>query len=61
MIPAMIAKIVIKQVIKAITKMDDKELASNHEKRIKKLEDKAHAPRDFVTCDCCKKKLKEKK
>jgi hypothetical protein len=61
MIPKLIVKVIIKQVIKAITKMDDKKLAGDHEKRIKKLEDKAHAPRDFVTCDCCKKKLKEKK
>ena len=61
MIPGMIAKVVIKQVIKAIQKMDDKKLASNHEKRIKKLEKLAHKPRDFVTCDCCKKKLNKKK
>ena len=46
--------------MKAIEKADDKKIASNHEKRIKKLEKLAHQPRDFVTCDCCKKKMKEK-
>ena len=60
MIPKLIVKVIIKQVIKAITKMDDKKLAGDHEKRIKKLEDIAHAPKDFVSCDCCKKKLKQK-
>lgn len=29
--------------------------------RLKKLEKVSHPRRDFVTCDCCKKKLKEKK
>ena len=29
-------------------------------KKIKMLEKVAHPIRDFVTCDCCKKKLKQK-
>jgi hypothetical protein len=28
--------------------------------RLKKLEDVAHPIRDFVTCECCKNKLKKK-
>tara|TARA_R100000458_G_C8263359_1_gene238661 strand:+ start:1060 stop:1242 length:183 start_codon:yes stop_codon:yes gene_type:complete len=60
MIQALLIKTVIKQVIKAIKKTDDKVIASNHEKRIKKLEDMAHPPRDFVLCEKCKNKIKEK-
>ena len=30
------------------------------ENRIKELETKAHAPRDFVVCETCKCKIKEK-
>jgi len=30
------------------------------EKKMKSLEDMAHAPRDFVTCEECKRKIKEK-
>ena len=30
------------------------------ENRIKELETKAHAPRDFVVCETCKCKVKEK-
>ena len=30
------------------------------EKKVKSLEDIAHAPRDFVTCEECKRKIKEK-
>ena len=29
--------------------------------RLSKLELYSHPRKDFVTCDCCKKKLKEKK
>ena len=29
--------------------------------RVKVLEDVAHAPRNFIICDECKKKIKEKK
>ena len=38
MIPGFIIKVIIKQVMKAIEKASDKRIASNHEKRIKKLE-----------------------
>ena len=60
MLQGLIIKTIIKQVMKAIEKADDKRIASNHEKRIKKLEKLSHPQRDFVTCDCCKKKLKQK-
>ena len=30
------------------------------QKRIKELESKSHAPKDFVTCEKCKQKIKEK-
>ena len=39
MIQGLIVKILIKQMMKAIEKADDKKIASNHEKRIKKLEE----------------------
>ena len=29
--------------------------------RLMKLEKTSHEPRNFVTCNCCKKMLKEKK
>lgn len=61
MIQGILLKGIISAVIKAIEKAPDKKIAKNHEKRIVKLEKQAHAPRDFVTCNCCKKKLKEKK
>jgi hypothetical protein len=61
MIQALVLKGIIGAVMKAIEKAPDKKIARDHEKRIKKLEKQAHNPRDFVTCNCCKKKLKEKK
>ncbi len=63
MIQGMIIKMVIKQVMKAIEKADDKRIASNHEKRIKKLEKNSHPASDFVCVDCgCKaKRVKKKK
>ena len=61
MLQAILAKTIIKQVMKAIEKADDKKIARTLHERIKKLEKLTHAPRDFVTCDCCKKKLKQKK
>ena len=60
MLQGMIVKVVINQVMKAIEKADDKQIASNHEKRIKKLEKISHPRRDFVCCECCKNKIKEK-
>tara|TARA_R100000781_G_C4007049_1_gene102351 strand:+ start:315 stop:530 length:216 start_codon:yes stop_codon:yes gene_type:complete len=30
------------------------------EDKVKKLEEKAHPPRDFVVCEMCKNKIKEK-
>ena len=38
----------------AVKKTDDKVIASNHEKRIKKLEELAHPQKELV-CKCCKK------
>ena len=51
---------IIKQVMKAVEKADDKKIARSLHDRIEKLEKLAHEPKDFVTCNCCKKKLKEK-
>lgn len=59
MLQAMLVKVVIKQVMKAVEKMSDKQLASNHEKRIKALEKNSH-PKKKLVCDCCKNKKKEK-
>ena len=55
MLQAMLVKVVIKQVMKAVEKMSDKQLASDHEKRIKKLEKDSHPKRKLKGCDCCKK------
>jgi hypothetical protein len=60
MIQGVLAKVIIKQVMKAIEKADDKKIARSLHDRIEKLEKIAHKAKDFVTCDCCKKKLKEK-
>ena len=38
MIQGLIVKVLIKQIMKAIEKADDKRIASDHEERIKKLE-----------------------
>ena len=41
----------------AIEKADDKRIASNHEKRIKKLEKDSHPRADWICMDCgCKAK-----
>tara|TARA_R110002020_G_scaffold141902_2_gene313730 strand:- start:11 stop:193 length:183 start_codon:yes stop_codon:yes gene_type:complete len=55
----LIINMIIKQVMKAIKKASDKEIASNHEKRIKALEKNSH-PKKKLVCDCCKNKQKEK-
>ena len=48
--------------MKAIEKASDKKIASNHEKRIEKLEKLAHPQADFVCTDCgCKAKRKVNK
>ena len=60
MLQGIILKGVIKKVMKAIEKADDKTFASNHEKRIKKLEKNSHPVADFVCTDCgCKAKRKK--
>jgi len=57
-----IINMIIKQVMKAIKKASDKEIASNHEKRIKALEKNSHPKVDFVCTGCgCKAKRKTKK
>ena len=74
MIPPVILKFVLPKVIELIAKqfkldkvlqyveedneLDDKVIEL--EDRIKDLEEKAHAPREFVKCDECKSKIKEK-
>jgi len=62
MIQGMIIKVVIKQVMKAIKKASDKEIASDHEKRINKLEKNSHPKAEFTCSGCgCKTKRVKKK
>ena len=58
MIQGLVLKAIISAVVKAIKKAPDKVIASNHEKRIKKLEELAHPERELV-CKCCKNKENE--
>ena len=58
MIQALVIKTVIKAVMKMIIKEDDSVLASNHEKRIKALEEMAHPKKELI-CKCCKNKEDE--
>ena len=61
MIQAIIVKAVIGKIMDAIEKADDKRIASNHEKRIKKLEKNSHPRADWICMDCgCKAKKVEK-
>ena len=39
---------------------DIKEWIASIEKRVLELEQTAHPPRDFVTCEDCKARIKEK-
>lgn len=55
LIGKMIGKAIIKKVFKAIEEAEDKRIASNHEKRIKKLEKLAHPERELI-CQCCQNK-----
>ena len=69
-----LSKMLINQVINLLVKnfkldkianyvFEDNELdktSKNHEDRIKILESIAHPKRDFVICDNCKNKIKEK-
>ena len=58
----LLIKLVVGQVMKAIEKASDKRIASNHEKRICKLEELAHPQADFVCVECgCQAKRKIKK
>lgn len=55
MIQGLILKSVISAVIKAIEKAPDRRIASNHEKRLKKLEKNSHPVADWVCLECgCK-------
>ena len=61
MLQGLIIKTIIKQVMKAIEKADDKRIARTHHKRLKKLEKIAHEPSDWVCLECgCKAKKLEK-
>ena len=60
MVQKLAFKLIIKQIMKVIEKADDKTFASNHEKRIKKLEKYSHPQADWVCMDCgCKAKRKK--
>lgn len=57
MVQALLVKLVFKKIMEAIEKADDKRIASNHEKRIKKLEKMAHPKKDMICKNCkCKGK-----
>jgi len=54
-------KLIINQVVKALEKVSDKRIASDHEKRIINLEKKSHEKSDFVCTECgCKAKRVKK-
>ena len=53
MIQGAILKLIISAVIKAIEKAPDKKIASDHEKRILKLETDSH-PKRKMNCKCLK-------
>ena len=57
----MLVKVIITQVMKAIEKADDKKIASNHEKRIKKLEKNSHPAQEYVCCRKCGCKIAKTK
>ena len=62
MVQALVVKLLFKQIMKAIEKTSDKRIASNHEKRIKKLEKDSHPRADWICMDCgCKAKKIAKK
>jgi len=75
MIPPMILKFVLPKVIELVAKQfrldkvlqyveEDNELDEkvvDLEERIENLELMAHAPREFIICEQCKSKIKEKK
>ena len=41
-----------------VNELDDR--CDKLEEKVKVLEEKAHTPRDFVVCENCKQKIKEK-
>ena len=53
MLQAMLLKTIINQVMKSIEKASDKRIASNHEKRINKLEKDSHPPQEYICCRKC--------
>ena len=58
----MLIKLVVGQVMKAIEKASDKRIASDHDKRISKLEKLAHPQAEFVCVECgCQAKRITKK
>ena len=62
MIQGMILKVIIKQVMKAIEKADDKRIARSHHKRIEALEKDSHPQADWICMKCgCKAKRVKKK
>ena len=61
MLQAMLLKTIINQVMKAIEKASDKRIASNHEKRINKLEKDSHPPQEYICCRKCGCKIAKTK
>ena len=60
MIQGLIVKFLLKKIMEAIEKADDKRIARSHHKRLKALEKDSHPISDWICLDCgCKAKRQE--
>ena len=60
MIQGLIVKFLLKKIMEAIEKADDKRIARSHHKRLKALEKNSHPQADWICLNCgCKAKKKE--
>ena len=60
MIQGLIVKFLLKKIMEAIEKADDKRIARSHHKRLKALEKNSHPQADWICLDCgCKARKKE--
>ena len=61
MIQGLIVKFLLKKIMEAIEKADDKRIARSHHKRLKALEKDSHPRSDWICLDWgCKAKKEEK-
>ena len=61
MIPGLIVKFLLKKIMEAIEKADDKRIARSHDNRLKALEKDSHPLADWICLECgCNAKRKEK-